>query len=211
MKLTLYNMAHSSPSFRVRIALALKGLAYEYVPVDLKARGHKAADYLARNPQGLLPTLEVDGVALTQSGAIIEWLEETVPSPSWLPRDPVWRARCRAIAAIIATDIAPLHSMRVSLAVRNDLGQGDEGLKRWVHRFVNDGFQGVEGILTTLEGPYCCGEVPTVADIYLVPAVNMAKSVGVDVAKYPRVAAASAHAAAHAAFQAAHPKKQIDA
>jgi maleylacetoacetate isomerase len=211
MKLKLYNTAVSSPSYRVRIALNLKGLAYEYVPVDLKALAHKAADYVARNPQGLLPTLEVDGVALAQSGAIIEWLEETFPSPPLFPRDPILRARCRAIAAIVATDIAPLHSMRVSLAVRNDLGQGDEGLRAWVHRFMSDGLTAIEAMLKHLPGPYACGDLPTVADVYLVPALRTAKAVGIELATLPRVATSTAHAAAHPAFAAADPKKQIDA
>ncbi len=211
MKLKLYNMAHSSPSYRVRIALALKGLEYEYVPVDVKGRAHKAADYLARNPQGLLPTLEVDGVALTQTGAIIEWLEETVPSPSLFPEDPLLRARVRAVASIIATDIAPMHSMRVSIAVRNEFAQGDDGLRRWVHRFIGDGFQAIETMLAALDGPYCCGDQPTVADIYLVPAVNMAKTVAFDVGKFARIASAAAHASTHPAFAAAHPSKQPDA
>ena len=211
MKLTLYNTAHSGPSFRVRIALALKGLDYEYVPVDLKARGHKAAAYVARNPQGLLPTLEVDGVALTQSGAIVEWLDETFPAPPLFPRDALLRARVRAVAAIIATDIAPLHSMRVSIAVHKEFGQGDAGLKAWVHRFIGDGFRAIEALLTQLEGPYCCGGQPTVADIYLVPAVYVAKNAGFDVAAFPRLAAAAARASEHPAFVAAHSARQPDA
>lgn len=211
MKLRLYNTAVSSPSYRVRIALGLKGLTYEYVAVDLKARAHKAAEYVALNPQGLLPTLEADGVALTQSGAIIEWLDETFPSPPLFPRDPVLRARVRAIASVVATDIAPLHSMRVSLAVRNDLAQGDEGLRAWVHRFMSDGLTAVEAMLKALPGPYACGDEPTVADIYLVPALRTAKSVGIEIASLPRVAASTAHAMEHPAFAAAHPSKQPDA
>ena len=210
MKLRLYNTAHSSPSHRVRIALALKGLAYEYVPVDLKARAHKADAYLAVNRQGLLPTLEVDGVALTQSGAIIEWLDETFPSPPLLPSDPLLRARVRAVASIVATDIAPLHSMRVSLAVRNEFGQGDDGLRKWVHRFMSEGLAGVEAILATLPGPYACGDQPTLGDVYLVPSMRTANMTGVDMASLPRVAEATALAMAHPAFVAAAPARQPD-
>jgi maleylacetoacetate isomerase len=211
VKLRLFNTAVSSPSYRVRIALGLKGLSYEYVPVDLKARAHKADAYLAVNPQGLLPALEVDGVALTQSGAIIEWLEETFPSPPLLPGDPILRAKVRAIASIVATDIAPLHSMRVSLAVRNDFGQGDQGLRKWVHRFVSDGLAGAEAILVTLPGPYACGDQPTLADVYLVPSMRTANMAGVDMTRLPRVAQATALAMAHPAFAAADPAKQPDA
>jgi maleylpyruvate isomerase len=211
VKLRLFNTAVSSPSYRVRIALGLKGLDYEYVPVDLKTRAHKAAAYVAVNPQGLLPTLEVDGVALTQSNAIIEWLEETFPKPSLFPADPLLRARVRAVAAIIATDIAPLHSMRVSLAVRNDFAQGDEGLRAWVHRFMSDGLTAVEAILRELPGPYACGETPSVADVYLVPSMRTAKTVGVDFAKLPRIVEATERASEHPAFAAADPSRQPDA
>lgn len=211
MKFRLYNTAASSPSFRVRIALGLKGLEYEYVSVDLKVRAHKAADYLAVNPQGLLPTLEVDGVRLTQSAAIIEWLDEAFPSPPFYPRDPLLRAKVRAIAAVVATDVTPLHTMRVSLAVRNDLGQGDAGLKAWVHRFITDGLTAIEAMLMEFSGPYACGEQPTVADIYLVPAMRTAKTVGIDFARIPRIFAATAHAMAQPVFAAAAPEKQPDA
>ena len=211
MKLKLYNTAVSSPSYRVRIALGLKGLEYEYVPVDLKTRAHKGADYLAVNPQGLLPALEADGVRLTQSGAIIEWLDEMFPAPPFYPRDPVQRARVRAIAAVVATDIAPLHTMRVSLAVRNDLGQGDEGLRAWVHRFMDAGLSAIETMLMEFSGPYACGEQPTVADIYLVPAMRTAKTVGIDFARLPRIFAATAHAMEQPAFAAARPSIQPDA
>ena len=211
MKLRLYNTAHSSPSYRVRIALALKGLDYAYVPIDLRARAHKADDYVGRNPQGLLPTLEVDGVALTQSSAIVEWLEETVPSPPLLPRDPLLRARARAIAALIATDITPLHSMRVSLAIRNEFGRGDEGLRAWVRRFLGDGFSAIEKLLGGLPGPYACHDQPTVADVFLVPAAHVAATSGFSIAPFARVASAVDTALAHPAFAAAHPSKQPDA
>ena len=211
MKLRLYNTAVSSPSFRVRIALGLKGLSYEYMAVDLKKRAHKSPDYLALNPQGLLPTFEVDGVRLTQSAAIIEWLDEVFPAPPLYPRDPVLRAKVRAIASVVATDIAPLHTMRVSLAVRNDLGQGDEGLRAWVHRFMSDGLSAVETLLAEFSGPYACGDQPTAADFYLVPAMRTAKAVGVDFARLPRVAAATGHAMEQPAFAAAAPEKQPDA
>lgn len=211
MRLRLHNTAHSSPSYRVRIALALKGLDYEYVAVDLKTRAHKAESYVARNPQGLLPTLEVDGTPLTQSAAIIEWLEETCPTPPLLPEDPMMRARARAIAALIATDITPLHSMRVSLAIRNEFARGDEDLRAWVHRFLGDGFAAIEKLLTLLPGPYCCGDRPTIADVFLVPAVHVAATTGFAFEQFPRLAAARETAAKHPAFEAAHPARQPDA
>jgi maleylpyruvate isomerase len=211
VKLKLYNTAVSSPSHRVRIALALKGLDYEYVAVDLKARAHKDAAYLAVNPQGLLPTLEVDGVRLAQSGAIIEWLEETLPSPPLYPSDKFERARVRAIAMVMATDVTPLHTMRVSLAIRNDLGQGDEGLRAWVQRFISAGLASIETMLADFSGPYACGGAPTVADVYLVPAMRTAKMVGVDFGVLPRISAATAHAMAQPAFIEAQPENQPDA
>jgi len=158
----------------------------------------------------LLPTLEVDGVALTQSGAIIEWLDETFPSPPLLPKDPMLRAKVRAIAALIATDITPLHSMRVSLAVRNEFGRGDEGLTAWTHRFIGDGFAAIEKMLENLPGPYACGDAPTIADIYLVPAVHVAATSRFPFEQFPRLAGAREHALKHPAFAAAHPAKQPD-
>ena len=211
MRLKLFNTAKSSPSHRVRIALALKGLDYEYVAVDLGKRAHKSAEYLALNPQGVLPLLVADGVPLAQTLAIVEWLEETVPEPPLLPRDPLLRAKARRIAAMIATDVTPLHSMRVSKAIVTDLGQKPEVLRGWTQRWIGEGFAAVESVVAAERGPFCLGDTPTIADVFLVPAVGIARMSGVDLGAFPRIAAIDAAAAEHPAFVAAHPSRQPDA
>jgi len=210
MKLRLFNTAKSSPSYRVRIALALKGLAYEYVAVDLSKQAHKSAEYLALNPQGVLPLLVADGVPLAQTLAIVEWLEETFPEPPLLPRDAVARAKVRRVAAMIATDITPLHSMRVSKAIVKDLGQTPETLRAWAQRWMSEGLAAVEKVIDQ-RGAFCFGEVPTMADVFLIPAVHIAKVTGVAVNAFPRIAEIDEHALEHPAFAAAHPSRQPDA
>ena len=195
----------------MRIALALKGLAYEYVAVDLKKMAHKRPEYLGLNPQGVLPTLEVDGVALAQTIAIVEWLEEVFPAPPLLPGDALTRAKIRRVAAMIATDITPLHSMRVSKALVSDLGQGTDVLRSWTQRWIGDGFAAIEQIIENENGSLCFGDAPTMADVFLVPAVHIGRVSGVDVSKYPRIASVEAQAQTHAAFIAAHPSRQYDA
>ena len=211
MTLRLHNTAHSSPSHRVRIALALKGLAYDYVAVDIRKMAHKGPNYVGLNPQGVLPTLEVDGGALAQTLAIVEWLEETFPSPPLLPRDAFARAKVRRVAAMIATDITPLHSMRVSKAIVADLGQTSDVLPKWTRRWIEEGFTAIEQVISAESGAFCFGDAPTMADAFLVPAVHIATISGVDVGNYPRVAAIDAHAQSHPAFIAAHPSHQPDA
>jgi maleylacetoacetate isomerase len=211
MKLQLFNTANSSPSYRVRIALALKGLDYEYVPVDLSKQAHKSAEYLTLNPQGVLPLLVADGVPFAQTLSIVEWLEETFSEPPLLPRDPVLRAKARRIAAMIATDITPLHSMRVSKAIVKDLGQKPEALRAWTQRWIGEGFAAVEQVIAGERGPFCIGDAPTMADVFLVPAVHIGRLSGVDLGAFPRIAAVDATAAEHAAFVAAHPSRQPDA
>ena len=210
MKLRLFNTANSSPSHRVRIALALKGVPYEYVAVDIRKMAHRQADYVAMNPQGVLPTLEVDGVALAQTLAIVEWLEETFPEPSLLPRDALARAKVRRVAAMIATDITPLHSMRVSKAIVKDLGQTSDALRAWAQRWMSEGLAAVEKVIDQ-RGAFCFGEVPTMADVFLIPAVHIAKVTGVAVNAFPRIAEIDEHAREHPAFAAAHPSRQPDA
>jgi maleylpyruvate isomerase len=211
MKLRLFNTANSSPSHRVRIALALKGVAYDYVAVDIRNMAHKTADYVAMNPQGVLPTLEVDGVALAQTLAIVEWLEETFPTPPLLPADAFARAKVRRVAAMIATDITPLHSMRVSKAIVSELGQKPEALKGWTQRWIGEGFAAVERVIADEHGTFCFGDAPTMADVFLIPAIHIAKVSGVEMGAYPHIAAIDANAREHPAFAAAHPLRQPDA
>lgn len=195
----------------MRIALALKGLHYEYVAVDIRKSAHKTPDYLALNPQGVLPTLEVDGTPLAQTLAIVEWLEETFPTPALLPGDTLARAKVRRVAAMIATDITPLHSMRVSKAIVADLGQSPDAFRSWTQRWINQGFAALEQIIGCENGVFCFGDTATMADAFLVPAVHIARVSGVDVNAYPRIATVDALVQTHPAFIAAHPSRQPDA
>lgn len=211
--LTLYNYWRSGPSYRVRIALALKGVAYRYVPVDLRTGVQGEAANRARNPQAFVPTLELkDGTLLTQSPAILEWLEETHPTPALLPTEPLARARVRAMAALIACDIHPLHNLRILLHLRDALGQDQEGINSWSRRWIEEGFTALETMLA--QGPagrFCWGDAPTLADVTLIPQIASGARFDVDMGRFPRLAAINAAAQAHPAFQAAHPMQQPDA
>lgn len=211
--LTLHNYWRSGPSYRMRIALALKGLEYRYVPVSLIAGEQASEAFAARNPQKLVPTLELpDGTILTQSPAMLEWLDETYPMPPLLPSDALARAKVRAMAALIACDIHPLHNMRVLLYLRSELAQPAEAISAFARRWIEDGFAALEVLLAQGPGgPFCWGDTPTIADINLIPQVLSSSRYGVELEKFPRIAAINAAAAAHPAFQAAHPNRQPDA
>lgn len=171
----LYNYFRSSASFRVRIALALKGLEYEYVPVDLLKEGGQqfAAGFTAMNPAALVPVLDDDGTVLTQSLAIIEYLDETRPQPSLLPDDAAARARVRAIALAIACEIHPLNNLRVLGYLTRTLGVSEEQRNAWYCHWVETGLQTVEAMLAgdPRTGACCHGDTPTLADICLVPQI----------------------------------------
>jgi maleylacetoacetate isomerase len=209
--ITLYNFWRSGPSFRVRIGLALKGVAYDYVAVNILAGEQDAPDYLARNPQGLVPTLEVDGVRLTQSPAILEWLDETYPDPPFLPGDRVDRAHVRAMAALIACETHPLNNTRVHRALRR-AGLDQDGVNSWSLTWIELGFTALEALIGehAPRGRYCFGDTPTMADIYLAPQILTYFRFAPDLAKYPRLAAIHAALSAHPAFIAAHPSRQPD-
>jgi maleylpyruvate isomerase len=174
----LYNFFRSGTSHRLRIALNLKGLAYEYVPVDLRAEQHLGADYKALNPQGLVPALVDDGRVLIQSPAIIEWLEERYPKPPLLPADSEQRARVRALAAIVGCDIHPINNRRILETLRNDFGADDAAVNRWCARWVADGFDAIEMLLSgdSDRSNFCVGDKPTLANVYLVPQVERVAS-----------------------------------
>ena len=211
--LTLYDYWRSGTSHRLRIALALKGLDYAQISVDLIAAAQRSDEHLARNPQGLVPVLIADGETLTQSPAIIEWLEEIHPEPPLLPRDPIARARVRAIANVVACDIHPLGNQRVLNFLRKEYGQDDAGIAAWSLRWIRDGFAAIEQLLADGPGgPWCWGETPGLADCCVVPQVYAAVSrYGLDIRSYRRLAAIDVAAAAHPAFQAAHPTRHPDA
>ena len=170
MTLKLHNFFRSSTSTRLRIALKLKGLAYEYIPYALRKGETRTAEYLIKNPQGLVPTLELEnGEFLTQSLAIIEWLDETQPEPALLPKDADGRARVRALSNMIASEIHPLNNLRVLFRLRDQFGADEEAQKEWFTHWVEMTFDAIEAALVQSDktGIYCHGDTPTMADICL--------------------------------------------
>jgi maleylpyruvate isomerase len=209
--LTLIDYWRSGTSHRLRIALELKGLAYARRHVDLRTGAQRAPDYLAVNPQGLAPVLEVDGAPLTQTPAILEWLEETFPEPALLPADPIARAHVRALAAVVACDIHPLGNLRVLNYLRQDLSHDDAAIARFAARWNEDGFAALERLLASAPaGAWAWGERPTLADCCIVPQLYAAAD-RYGLAPKGRLAEIAAAAAAHPAFIAAHPLNQPDA
>lgn len=210
--LTLYSMWRATAPYRVRIGLALKGLAFDYVPLDFAAGEQRGEAYRRVNPQALSPTLEADGLRLTQSLAILEWLEETHPHPALLPSAPADRAVVRAMADIVACDIHPLNNLRVLQAL-NAMGHviGGEAQQAWGARWINDGFAALESLVARHGDGFAFGATPTLADCLIVPQVWSSSRFKVDMAPFPALAAVAALAADHPAFQAAHPERQPDA
>ncbi|MBR0692028.1 maleylacetoacetate isomerase [Bradyrhizobium lablabi] len=207
----LHGYFRSSASYRVRIALNLKGLTTEHLPHHLRKGEQCAPAYLAINPQGLVPTLENDaGGILTQSLAIIEWLDETYPDPPLMPRDRLRRARIRAFAQAIACDTHPVQNLKV-LARLRQLGLPEEKVTEWAAWANREGLSACEALISEEAGPFCFGEVPTLADLCLVPQLANARRFGVDVSAYPRLLKAEAAAKAVQAFADAAPDKQPDA
>ena len=207
----LHGYFRSSAAYRVRIALNLKGLSTEHLPHHLRKGEQCAPAYLAINPQGLVPTLEGDdGAALTQSLAIIEWLDETHPNPPLLPKDPLRRAKVRAFALAIACDIHPVQNLKV-LARLRQLGVAEEKVMEWAAWVNREGLSACEALIKSEQGPFCFGAAPTVADLCLVPQLANARRFGVDVAAFPRLLEAEAATKAIKAFADAAPDKQPDA
>ena len=212
MALVLHSMWRATAPYRVRIGLALKGLDYTYVAHDLVGGEARRAPYTDLNRQGLVPALETEDGALTQSLAILEWLEETHPEPPLLPKTPRERAIVRAMAEIVACDIHPLNNLRVLQALA-ELGHpmgGDEQLA-WAQRWINAGFAALEPMVTQYGAGFAFGETPTIADCCLVSQIWACSRFRVDLAPYPALQAVYARAEEHPAFQAAHPERQPDA
>ncbi|TJX51923.1 MAG: maleylacetoacetate isomerase [Mesorhizobium sp.] len=212
--IVLHNYYRSSTSYRVRIALEMKGLSYDYVPHHLRHGEHLEAAYLAVNPQGLVPALICnDGTLLTQSLAIIEFLDETTPEPPLLPKDPLGRARVRMLAQMIACDIHPVNNLRVLTSLRILFGAGDQDVANWFRHWVNEGFAPLETLLTASPeaGTFCHGDTPGLADICLVAQVTSNARFGVDMTPYPTISRINAACMALPAFQKAAPQNQIDA
>ncbi len=209
----LYNFFRSGTSHRLRIALNLKGIATEYVAVDLRKDENLQAEFKAVNPQGMVPALAVDGQVLIQSPAIIEWLEERHPTPALLPADAQARAHVRALAAIVGCDVHPINNRRILEYLRKEFGADEAAINAWCGRWISDGFDAFEALLVAdkTRGDFCFGNQPTLADVYLVPQVESARRFKVDMARWPAISAVDAACGQLDAFSRAAPSAQPDA
>ncbi|WP_372821489.1 maleylacetoacetate isomerase [Pseudomonas parafulva] len=204
----LFTYFRSTSSYRVRIALALKGLDYQARPVNLLKGEHRAADYLALNPQGRVPALRTDsGELLVQSPAIIEYLEERFPDTPLLPQGEDARAQVRGVAAIIGCDVHPLHNVSVLNQLRQ-LGHDDTQVNQWIAHWIGQGLAAVEQLIG--DRGFCFGGTPGLADVYLMPQLYAAERFNVDLDDYPRIRRVAALAGQHPAFVKAHPANQPD-
>ncbi|MDE1149124.1 MAG: maleylacetoacetate isomerase [Azospirillaceae bacterium] len=215
--MTLYTYFRSSAAYRVRIALNLKGLTAEQVPVHLLRDGGEQLkpDYLALNPQGQLPTLAVEGAdgtaLLTQSLAIVEYLDEVHPQPALLPGDPIARAQARAVALAIACDIHPINNLRVQKYLKGEMGVDEDKAGRWVRHWMETGLAAVEAMVAPHAGRFCFGDTPGLADLMLVPQMYNARRFNADLSACPTLVAIDAVALALPAFANAAPDRQVDA
>jgi maleylacetoacetate isomerase len=210
----LYGYFRSSAAFRVRIALNLKRLGYEQAFIHLRKNDQRSPDYLRLNPQGLVPALIDEGPVLTQSLAIIEYIEETRPEPALLPRDPAGRARVRSLAEAIACDIHPIDNLRVLRYLAHDLKQDEAAVERWFNHWIAAGFEGIEKTLASdgKAGKFCHGDAPGLADICLVPQVfNARRYPSFDLKPYPSITRIFDECMKLEPFQRAVPEKQPDA
>lgn len=213
MKLVLHGYFRSGTTYRVRLALNWKALEYDYVPVNLVQGAQSEPGFVSKNPQGLVPALEADGAILTQSPAILEWLEETFPDKPLLPSDPLMRARVRAFAAAIGCDIHPIQNLRVMKKVKTDYGVGQDGAQGWARHWITTGFEALERLAEDADGTngFLFGDSPTLAEVYLLPQMYNARRFGVDLEPYPRLVAADAAARVLPPFERAAPEHQPDA
>ncbi|MBB3167576.1 maleylacetoacetate isomerase [Simiduia aestuariiviva] len=207
----LYGYFRSSAAYRVRIALNLKGIAAEQVPVSLIKGEQQQATYTALNPQGLVPALATEQGLLTQSLAIIEYLESQHPTPALLPGDAWQQAQIRAFALALACDIHPLNNLRVLKYLTGDLALEDTQKNQWYAHWIQTGFAALESQLTQTAGAFCFGDSPTLADVCLVPQVYNAKRFNVDLSAFPKVQAIAEHCNTLPAFIDASPEQQPDA
>lgn len=211
MKIALYTYWRSSSAYRVRIALAAKGVDYQSIPVDLLAREHRSPEYLAANPTGYVPCLVVDGRPFIESSAIVELLEELYPTPRLLPEDREGRADVRALVQIVNAGTQPLQNLNVLQRVSDD----PEARQLWSRHFIEKGLDAFDAAMghhesAGVEGPFAYGGSLSLADVYLVPQAYNARRFGVDLERFPRIARALRAAEALPSVQAAHPDRQPD-
>jgi maleylacetoacetate isomerase len=204
----LYDYFRSSAAYRVRIALNLKGIDYESRPIDLREDVQKSAEYRALNPQGLVPTLEIDGHRLTQSLAIINYLDLRYPNQPLLPASAANRAHVVAMAMTVACDIHPLNNLRVLKYLKHELGQSQEAVDRWYAHWIKEGLPALEALAAPEAGKFLFGNAPTGADVCLVPQLYNARRYNVPLDNYPTLLRAEENANKMDAFAAAHPDRQ---
>jgi maleylpyruvate isomerase len=208
----LYGFFRSGTSHRLRIALNLKGLSYEQVAIDLRKEQHLGEAYKAVNPQQLVPALDIGNTVLTQSPAIIEWLEERYPTPALLPADPLERAHVRALAAIVGCDIHPVNNRRILEALRHRFSADDAAVNDWCATWIEAGFDAFDALVRTHgKGPFAFGAQPTLADVYLVPQIESARRFKVDLTRWPRLMEIDAACSRIESFSRAIPATQPDA
>ena len=206
----LHGYYRSSASYRVRIALNIKGVVYSDVFHHLRKGEQSAPAYVALNPQGLVPTLDWDGAMLTQSLAICEYLEEVMPTPPLLPDGALERARVRAFAQVIACDIHPVQNLKILKRLKA-LGHSQDEIDVWACRVIEEGLAACDRLIVDVSGPYCFGNSVTLADICLVPQLANAQRFGVDISQWPRLAEIEAQCLSLDVFQRARPENQPDA
>ncbi|MEX2962161.1 maleylacetoacetate isomerase [Microbulbifer sp. TYP-18] len=204
----LHGYFRSSASYRVRIGLNLKGLPYDYLPVNLLKGEQRQSNYCELNPQGLVPALVAGGEVLTQSLAILEWLDEQHPIPALLPGEPLQRTRIRALAYGIACDIQPLHNLRVLKYLQSELDISEEDKLQWIRHWIHAGFSALEQQLSP--APFAAGEQPGLLECCLIPQIYSAERFGLDIADYPAINSIQQACAQIPAFVDARPENQPD-